>query len=129
MSGRFRNLLEGSDYTTRVTQRLYYHDAYLADFDATVVDRADGGRRVYLNRAAFYPSFRGPARRHRPRLGEAEVVDVVDEGERIAHLLARPVAGREACATRCELGAPLRPHAAAPRASASLSAVHHPDKL
>ena len=57
-AGRFRNL-EGSDYTTRVTERLYYHDAYLADFDATVVDRADGGRRVYLDRTAFYPTSGG----------------------------------------------------------------------
>jgi len=90
-AGRFLNL-EGLDYTTRVTERLYYHDAYLADFDAAVVHRADDGRRVYLDRTAFYPTSGG-----QPfdigRLGEAEVVDVVDEGERIAHLLAGPVAG------------------------------------
>jgi alanyl-tRNA synthetase len=75
-----------------VTERLYYHDAYLADFDAAVVDRAEDGRRVYLDRTAFYPTSGG-----QPfdigRLGESEVVDVVDEGGRIAHLLAGPVAG------------------------------------
>jgi len=57
-AGRFLNL-EGLDYTTRVTERLYYHDAYLADFDAAVVHRADDGRRVYLDRTAFYPTSGG----------------------------------------------------------------------
>ncbi|MGH7514641.1 MAG: alanyl-tRNA editing protein [Gemmatimonadales bacterium] len=75
-----------------MTERLYYHDAYLADFDATVVDRADDGRRVYLNRTAFYPASGGQPF-DTGRLGESDVVDVVDEGERIAHLLAGPVAG------------------------------------
>jgi alanyl-tRNA synthetase len=75
-----------------VTDRLYYHDAYLADFDAAVVDRADDGLRVYLDRTAFYPTSGGQPF-DTGRLGEADVVDVVDEGDRIAHLLAGPVAG------------------------------------
>ena len=42
-----------------VTERLYYTDAYLARFDAAVTDRADDGRRVYLDRTAFYPTSGG----------------------------------------------------------------------
>ena len=75
-----------------MTDRLYYHDAYLADFDATVIDRAEDGRRVYLDRTAFYPTSGGQPF-DTGRLGEVAVVEVVDEGERIAHLLAGPVAG------------------------------------
>jgi alanyl-tRNA synthetase len=73
-----------------MTQRLYYTDGYLTQFDASVLEHADGGRRVYLDRTAFYPTSGGQPF-DRGWLGEAEVVDVVDEGERIAHLLASPV--------------------------------------
>jgi alanyl-tRNA synthetase len=73
-----------------MTERLYYTDAYLTDFEATVLDRAEGDRRIYLDRTAFYPTSGGQPF-DRGWLGEAEVVDVVDEGSRIAHLLASPV--------------------------------------
>ena len=75
-----------------MTTRLYYTDAYLTDFDAAVVARADGGQRVYLDRTAFYPTSGGQPF-DTGRLGDAAVVDVVDEGDRIAHLLAEPVGG------------------------------------
>jgi len=74
-----------------MTERLYYHDAYLTTFAATVLDRAAGGRRVYLDRTAFYPRSGGQPH-DTGQLGGAEVVDVVDEGERIAHVLAAPLA-------------------------------------
>jgi alanyl-tRNA synthetase len=71
--------------------RLYHTDSYLATFDARVVERADGGRRIYLDRTAFYPTSGG-----QPfdvgTLGGVAVTDVVDEGERIAHLLSEPLA-------------------------------------
>jgi len=72
-----------------VTERLYYRDAYLTGFEATVLERGDQGRRVYLDRTAFYPTSGGQPH-DTGRLGGAAVVDVVDEGERIAHLLAAP---------------------------------------
>jgi alanyl-tRNA synthetase len=75
-----------------MTERLYYTDAYLTAFDAAVLDRADGGRRVYLDRTAFYPTSGGQPF-DTGRLGGVEVVDVLDEGDRIAHLLAGPVEG------------------------------------
>jgi alanyl-tRNA synthetase len=73
-----------------MTQRLYYTDSYLKDFDASVVERADNGRRIYLDRTAFYPTSGGQPF-DTGRLGGIEVTDVVDEGERIAHVLASPL--------------------------------------
>ena len=73
-----------------MTERLYYNDAYLAHFDATVIDRSEDGQRVYLDRTAFYPASGGQPS-DRGALGGAAVLDVVDEGERIAHHLSAPV--------------------------------------
>ena len=42
-----------------MTKRLYYDDSYLTAFQAVVLDRADEGRRVYLDRTAFYPTSGG----------------------------------------------------------------------
>ncbi len=73
-----------------MTERLYYLDSYLAAFEAAVVERGDGGRRIYLDRSAFYPTSGGQLH-DAGRLGDAEVVDVVDEGHRIAHVVNQPV--------------------------------------
>ena len=78
-----------------MTHRLYYTDSYLRDFEAAVIERSDDSRRIYLDQTAFYPTSGG-----QPfdvgRLGGIEVTDVVDEGERIAHLLAAPLTGARA---------------------------------
>ena len=76
-----------------MTERLYYLDSYLTEFDAKVTDRAEDGRRVYLDRTAFYPSSGGQPH-DIGRLGDIEVADVVDEGERIAHVLTAPLAAQ-----------------------------------
>lgn len=73
-----------------MTERLYYTDAYLTEFEAVVVARADEGRRVYLDRTAFYPTSGGQPH-DTGRLGTAAVVDVIDEDGRIAHVLAEPL--------------------------------------
>jgi alanyl-tRNA synthetase len=73
-----------------MTERLYYSDSYLADFQAAVVGRDDQGRRIYLDRTAFYPTSGGQPF-DTGWLGGQAVVDVVDEGERVAHLLAAPL--------------------------------------
>jgi alanyl-tRNA synthetase len=75
-----------------MTTRLYYTDAYLTTFDAAVVARADAGRRIYLDRTAFYPTSGGQPF-DTGRLGGAAVVDVIDEGDRIAHVVESPVVG------------------------------------
>ena len=76
------------------TTRLYYQDAYLADFRAHVVERADDGRRVYLERTAFYPSSGGQPSDAGDIAG-IPVVDVIDEDKRIAHITAGAIQGVE----------------------------------
>jgi len=73
------------------TQRLYYTDSYLTNFEARVVEAADGGRRVYLDQTAFYPTSGGQPH-DLGSLAGARITDVIDEGERIAHLLESPLA-------------------------------------
>ncbi len=72
------------------TERLYYTDAYLQRFTARVVVRADEGRRVYLDRSAFYPTSGGQPN-DLGTLAGVPVVDVVDEADRVAHLLSAPL--------------------------------------
>ncbi len=72
------------------TERLYYTDATCTAFEATVVEVANDGRRVYLDRTAFYPTSGGQPH-DTGRLGDVAVVDVVDEDDRVAHLLAAPL--------------------------------------
>ena len=73
-----------------VTDRLYYHDAYRTSFAAEVVDRSTDGTRVYLKETAFYPTSGGQPH-DLGRLGNVDVVDVIDEGDRIAHVLTAPL--------------------------------------
>ena len=73
-----------------MTERLYYSDAYVREFDATVTAVADDGRRVFLDRTAFYPTSGGQPF-DTGMLGERRVVDVIDEGARIAHVLDAPL--------------------------------------
>src|SRR4051812_25238097 len=98
-----------------MNERLYYTDAYLREFDASVtrVERVDGRTAVYLDRTAFYPTsggqpfdvgtIAGPERAGplgnpggagpqtsvgRPFQGRLQVIDVVDRDDGdIAHVL------------------------------------------
>ena len=75
-----------------MTDRLYYHDSYLTEFRARVVevipdDASPDRRRVYLDRTAFYPTSGGQPF-DTGELGGVRVVEVADEGDRIAHVLA-----------------------------------------
>ncbi len=73
-----------------VTDRLYYSDSYLRDFRAHVIDAAADGLRVYLDRTAFYPASGGQPF-DMGTLGGVRVVEVIDEEDRIGHVLASPV--------------------------------------
>jgi alanyl-tRNA synthetase len=73
-----------------MTTRLYYTDAYRTRFSATVVERADDGKRVYLDETAFYPTSGGQPH-DLGTLNGVEIVDVVDEDDRIAHVLSAPL--------------------------------------
>ncbi|HEY6305946.1 MAG TPA: alanine--tRNA ligase-related protein [Candidatus Angelobacter sp.] len=84
-----------------MTDRLYYHDSFLYDFDALVVESLtlDGKSAVVLDRTAFYPTSGGQVH-DTGRLvlsdkdnREVTVVDVADEeGGGILHFVAEPVA-------------------------------------
>src|SRR5690348_5403986 len=73
------------------TTRLYYTDSYLTRFDARIAEIADDGRRLYLDRTAFYPTSGGQPY-DLGTLANSPVVEVVDEGDRIAHVLESPIA-------------------------------------
>lgn len=76
-----------------MTERLYYTDAYCTRFEARVLDMVEGERRrVYLDRTAFYPTSGGQPH-DTGRLNGAAVIDVIDEGERVAHVVEGSVAG------------------------------------
>ncbi len=65
-----------------MTERLYYNDSFLKEFDATVLScTKDGERwRVALDRTAFYPTSGGQPH-DTGALGDACVVEVLDEAE------------------------------------------------
>src|SRR3954466_8689969 len=72
-----------------MTDRLYYADPYLRDFDATIqrVESRDGRTVVTLDRTAFYPTSGGQPF-DTGTLGPFRVVDVVDEEDgTIAHFV------------------------------------------
>ncbi|HEV2489926.1 MAG TPA: alanyl-tRNA editing protein [Candidatus Acidoferrales bacterium] len=80
-----------------MTERLYYDDSFLREFDARVVAcEADGARwRVRLDRTAFYPTSGGQPF-DTGKLGDARVVEVLDDeaagAEEVIHFTEQPVA-------------------------------------
>ncbi len=76
------------------TERLYYADCYLRGFEARVLskDRGPKGFRVVLDRTAFYPESGGQPM-DRGTLGGIPVLEVVEDGETIVHVLEHPLEG------------------------------------
>lgn len=70
-----------------MTNRLYYTDAYRGEFNANVVARGENDTRVYLDATAFYPTSGGQPH-DLGTLNGVDVIDVIDEGERVVHVLA-----------------------------------------
>lgn len=72
------------------TERLYYHDSRLLEFEAVVISvshRDDGQIAIELDRTAFYPTGGGQPN-DTGILGEARVVDCIDaESEGVLHLI------------------------------------------
>ncbi|HUE24492.1 MAG TPA: DHHA1 domain-containing protein [Bryobacteraceae bacterium] len=77
-----------------MTDRLYYTDSYLREFRARVTDRSEDGRRIYLDRTAFYPTSGGQPH-DTGAIGGVALVEVEDEGERIAHVVEAPLSAGE----------------------------------
>lgn len=74
-----------------MTERLYYRDGDLLEFDAAVVAHAGDATRVVLDRTAFYPTSGGQPH-DLGTLGDARVIDVVDADTQVIHVLDRPLA-------------------------------------
>lgn len=77
-----------------MTERLYYQDSYLREFDATVVEvrGRPGATGIVLDRTAFYPTSGGQPH-DLGHLGDAAVMDVIDEDGTILHVTDRAVHG------------------------------------
>src|SRR6266536_3388818 len=75
------------------TERLYYNDSRLLEFDARVVDvsqRDDGAIAITLDRTAFYPTGGGQPN-DTGTLGDARVIDCLDvEDEGVLHVIQGP---------------------------------------
>src|SRR5437867_10677063 len=76
------------------TERLYYNDSRLLEFDARVIgvsQRDDGAVAITLDRTAFYPTGGGEPS-DTGTLGEARVIDCIDvEDEGVLHVIQGPV--------------------------------------
>ena len=78
-----------------MTQRLYYADSYLREFDAAVIDAhpRDAHVGVVLDRTAFYPTSGGQPH-DAGTLNNLAVIDVLeDEEDRIVHVVSERLQG------------------------------------
>jgi len=78
-----------------VTERLYYADSYLTQFEATVLASEPHGDRlaVILDRTAFYPTSGGQPH-DTGTLSGVPVTDVIEDGDdRVLHLVSGPLTG------------------------------------
>jgi len=82
-----------------VTERLYYNDSHLIEFEARVVDvteRVSGWTAVVLDRTAFYPTGGGQPS-DTGTLNGARVVECIDDGERgVLHVVQGLAPARDA---------------------------------
>ncbi len=74
------------------TQKLYYNDAYISEFDAKVLscDKTKDGFSVTLDRTAFFPE-EGGQYADRGTLGGINVTDVREKSGIISHTLPSPL--------------------------------------
>lgn len=82
-----------------MTDRLYYTDAYRREFTARIRRRALDPLRVYLDQTAFYPTSGGQPH-DVGTIDTVPVIDVIDEGDEIAHVVGQAV---EADDVRCQI--------------------------
>lgn len=76
-----------------MTERLHRRDPYLLEFDASVVARRDHAGRpaVVLDRTAFYAESGGQPS-DAGTLGDAHVLELIEDGAQVLHVLDRPLA-------------------------------------
>jgi alanyl-tRNA synthetase len=80
-----------------MTERLYYHDSFLYDFDARVIESLDhnGRTAIVLDRTAFYPTSGGQVHDLGMMAADGKqiaITEVADEDDgRILHFAAEPI--------------------------------------
>ncbi len=84
-------------FHSMTTKRIYYDDAFVREFESrnvlcSPVQDKQGPWRAVLQQTAFYPTSGGQPN-DLGMLGEARVLDVLDEGDEIVHVVDRPVQG------------------------------------
>ena len=76
-----------------MTEKLFYKDSHLSEFEAEVVSCCPGGNGLFeveLDRTAFFPEGGGQYA-DTGMLGEAKVLDVQEESGRILHFTDAPL--------------------------------------
>src|SRR4029453_14768323 len=71
------------------TERLYYKDSHLVEFEARVIDqteRVSGWTAITLDRTAFYPTGGGQPS-DTGTLGSSRVVECIDDEDRVLHVI------------------------------------------
>ena len=84
----------GAKGNKQMTEKLYYEDAYIKEFDAVVTAVADGGRKAAVDRTAFYPEGGGQGADTGVITVNGEAINVLvvqEEGSEIWHTLSSPV--------------------------------------
>ena len=71
---------------SEATERLYYHDSFLREFDAQVISCEKDGERwkIVLDRTAFYPTSGGQPH-DTGKLGDVPVIEVADVERKVTH--------------------------------------------
>jgi len=84
-----------------MTERLYYHDSYLRQFEARVVksEQTAQGYEVVLDATAFYPASGGQPH-DLGSMASTSIHEVVERDDEIVHYLAGPLVGG---LLRCEI--------------------------
>jgi len=77
---------------TEATERLYYRDSFLREFDAQVVscEKEDERWKVVLDRTAFYPTSGGQPH-DTGKLGDVPVIEVADAEHKVVHYASAEV--------------------------------------
>jgi alanyl-tRNA synthetase len=77
---------------TEATERLYYRDSFLREFDAQVISCEKEGDRwkVVLDRTAFYPTSGGQPH-DTGKLGDVPVIEVADAEQKLVHYASAAV--------------------------------------
>jgi len=81
---------------TKATKRMYFENPYQVEFEAKIIEKGiqEGMTALILNQSCFYPESGGQPS-DRGTINGVSVVRVLEEDERIVHLLEEEISGEE----------------------------------